>query len=249
MISVFTPTKMLYSVSLRQLNYLKVWLQNSLESNHPLYKKLAPYTQELINCLNNLPIGQVNLQKNEKNRKLSLIEVDNYVPSQFGKFYAINYKGSFAHFAQAHRHRTIDYSLSLLDEFECYVPKIIRNDESLVKIWKHDIETLADNYPQGMLVQFFEGGDINDFVLKTKERLCGFAQLEICDQTKKSLNIFEEAYLNNMNKAQDDRERAYWENIYDDLKSRGKGARCTQHDYHCPKPCGNPSAINLERDI
>lgn len=249
MISVYTPTKMLYSASLRQLNYMIIWLKNSLTSSHPLYKKLRPFIKELIIALESLPIEQIKLQKNEKNRKLSLIEDNNYTPSQFGKFYALTYKGSFAQLAQAHRHRTLEYSLSLFNDFECYIPKIIRDDKNLVKVWKEDIEKLANNYPQGMLVQISEGGSIDKFVLKTKERLCGYAQLEICDQTKESLNILTNGYYTNMKETQNDLDYYFYKKIYKDLKSRQKGARCTQPDYTCPKPCGNKKAITLDRDI
>ena len=249
MISVYTPTKMLYSASLRQLNYIICWLKNSLNSNHPLYVKLRPSTIELINALESLPIEQLALQQNEKNRKFSLIEDDNYAPNQFGKFYTLNYKGSFAQLAQAHRHRTLDYNLSLLNDFECYIPKIIRDDEILTKLWKEDIEKLANNYPQGMLLQICEGGNIDKFILKTKERLCGNAQLEICDQTKESLNILTNGYYNNMRLAQNDLDYNFYKRIYENLKSRQKGARCTQPDYTCPKPCKNKEAITLERYI
>ena len=54
------------------------------------------------------------------------------------------------------------------------------------QLWLEDCEKMAKKIPQGMLVPVVERGEIEDFILKTKERNCTCAQLEIDNQTTAS---------------------------------------------------------------
>ena len=57
-------------------------------------------------------------------------------------------------------------------------------------MWLEDMNSLADLYPQGMLIQINERGTAENFILKCKERVCGCAQLEIMKQTYEILNKY-----------------------------------------------------------
>ena len=130
---------------------------------------------------------------------------------------------SFAQLAQAHRHRTLSYEMTLLEKPKYYIPPIIQGTE-LESQWIEDINSLKDYYPQGMLVQVNERGTIENFVLKCMERLCGAAQLEIMQQTEKTLNKYLEAVKGN-------------EELYNYLLPYSKGARCTFPGWKCEAPC------------
>lgn len=110
--------------------------------------------------------------------------------------YDIIYTGSWAQFAQAERHRTIHYSISLLPLYDLsqydaelyFIPSIIKGSP-LEDEWKKDCDTLIKNNImfQGIKFYIYESGRYDDFVLKVKERLCSRAQFEIMRQTASSL--------------------------------------------------------------
>ena len=123
-------------------------------------------------------------------RKISLFDERKSRKEEFGENYCTTYEGTFAEFAQAQRHRTLQYKIRLLDEVKFYIPEIIENNEELKKMWLEDMNSLADLYPQGMLIQINERGTAENFILKCKERVCGCAQLEIMKQTYEILNKY-----------------------------------------------------------
>ena len=139
---------------------------------------------------------------------------------------------SFAELAQAQRHRTLKYEMTLLDEPKYYIPPIIRNTE-LEEEWLKDISSLKEFYPQGMLVRVNERGSIEDFVLKCTERLCGAAQLEIMEQTQEIMKKY-------LNAVKDEKE------LYEYLLPYSKGARCTFPGWKCSSSCvfGGKNAMN-----
>jgi hypothetical protein len=95
---------------------------------------------------------------------------------------------------------------------------------------------LAKNYPQGMMVRVNERGTIEDFVLKCTKRLCGSAQLEVMEQTKKTFKKYLKAVKNNPV-------------LYNYLLPYSKGPRCTFPGYKCPKPCPFGPKNGLNRII
>lgn len=237
LISIFTPaTTMEYTTSLRQINYIMTFLENYIknEPDIPFNQKLKPVLQEFINQLSILKVDDLNA--NVKERTISLFEKREHA-QEFGECYSVNYYGTFAEYAQAQRHRTLRYQLKIEENPDFYVPKIIRNNEELVKEWKQDISSLKELYPQGMLVKINERGTVEDFVLKCKERLCGAAQLEIALQTKEIMDL----YLENV--------KTKNSSVYEYLKPYASGARCTFKGFKCESPCMWGAKGALNRDI
>ena len=182
----------------------------------------------MIEFINAIPeeLKEVDLNSKEKDRKLSIFDDREFRKEIFSETYCTTYKGTFAEYAQAQRHRTVWYKMRLLDTFEFYVPELLKSHKDLVKEWEKDIKSVADLYPQGMLVSIRERGIYENFILKCNERLCGCAQLEIALQTKKTLD----KYLAET-KANGEKE------IYEELLKYSKGARCTFPKFKCTKPC------------
>ena len=194
LISIFTPsTTMEYSVSLRQINYIMDWFEDFIlnAEDTPFNIMLKPYLKDFNEQLKDLRVD--NLDAKVKKRTLSLFDTRTNRKEEFGENYCTTYKGTFAEFAQAQRHRTIDYKITIPEENEYYIPLIIKDNEELKNEWLKDINSLGDKYPQGLLININERGTVENFILKTKERLCGCAQLEIMLQTKEILDKYLEA--------------------------------------------------------
>ena len=226
LISIFTPsTTMEYTVSLRQINYIMSWFEDFIDfaEDTPFNKMLKPYLKEFNKQLQNLKVEGLN--SSVKKRKLSLFDDRKNRKEEFGENYCVTYKGTFAEFAQAQRHRTIDYKITIPDVNEYYIPLIIRENENLSKEWIKDISSLCDKYPQGLLVNINERGTVENFVLKTKERLCGAAQLEIMLQTKDILDKYIETTKNTNTE------------VYEYLREFEPGVRCKYKDWKCTSPC------------
>lgn len=236
LISVFTPsTTMEYTVSLRQINYIMHWFDDYVkdEDDNDFNKLLKPYMKEFNECLKNLYIDDLN--SNVKNRTISLF-AQRKRQEEFGENYCINYKASFDEFAQAQRHRTINYEIQLTEEVQYSIPKIIRGT-NLEKEWIHDIESLSHLFPQGMLVNVNERGTYENYILKCKERLCGAAQLDIALRTKENL----EKYIKNVKGKNED--------VYKELLKYNTGARCTFEGFKCNQPCVFGPKYALKRDV
>jgi len=235
LISVFTPaTIMEYTVSFQQLNFIISWFEDYIEKEpeNAFSIQLKKAMQEFLDALPDLKIDELNPRV--KGKKLSLFS-ERERKDEFGENYCTTYLGSFAELAQAQRHRTLYYEISLLDEAEFYVPCIIKGTE-FEKEWLKDISSLKECYPQGMLIKINERGTLENFVLKCTERLCGAAQLEIMNQTLDTMKKYLEA-------TKDD------EIIHNYLLPYSKGARCTFPKWKCTMPCvfGRKGAI--ERKI
>ena len=176
--------------------------------------------------------------KNEKNRKFSLFRDDiENTQGYFGDIYITSYYGTFAQFAQAQRHRTIDYSMNFKDDDKYFVPPIIKDVDSLVNEWLEDMNKVKNVFPQGKMVLIKESGTYENFILKCKERLCSCAQLEINNQTKETLINYKN-YLKAINSP-----------LYEDIIKYDKGARCTFPDYKCNSDCGFKDGKVLKRKI
>lgn len=224
LISVFTPaTVMEYTVNFGQLNYIINWakdyIKNAEENTFSI--KLKETFKEFLAAMPDLEIE--GLDSRNKNRNFSLFAKRKNRNEEFGENYSVTYLASFAQLAQAQRHRTLSYEMTLLDEPKYYVPPIIAGT-NLEKEWLQDISSLKEFFPQGMLIQVNERGTIENFVLKCMERLCGFSQLEIMQETKNIMNKYLEA-------TKDKPE------LYQYLLPYSRGARCTFPGWKCDSPC------------
>lgn len=222
LISVFSPvTSMLYTVDYRQLNYLIYWCEKFIK-NHidtDFYIKVKNILKEFVSLFD--IYVETNLNTINKNRRLSLFATRDR-KEEWGENYSTNYWSSFSQLAQAQRHRTISYEMQFFEQSKFYIPKIIKNTV-FEEVWLKDISSIE--YPQGKLVRVNERGSYENFIGKCEERLCGRAQLEIMEQTRKTL----EKYL----KGVEDYNYA----VYHILKKYNtNGPRCT-FGWKCIEPC------------
>ena len=235
LISVFTPaTVMEYSVNFGQLNYIIHFFKNYIADetkNSAFELKLKEVFKEFIEALPDIQVDGLNADM--KKRELSFFAKRKNRKEEFGENYCTTYLASFAELAQAQRHRTLIYEMTLLEEPQYYIPPIIRGTE-LEAEWLKDIKSLKDYFPQGMLLQINERGTVENFVLKCTERLCGAAQLEIMEQTLHTMR----KYLDATKETNED--------VYKYLLPYSKGARCTFPGWKCETPCvfGGPGAVN-----
>jgi len=242
LVTVFMPTQMIYTVSLRQINYIASWMMAyyrvNIHSDKDFNVKLSRAMRQFLVKLYKLNILDTRLMRNEKSRSLSIFGKDlDKKEEHFGDVYSTLYKGSFAQMAQAHRHRTIDYQMEMLDEKEYFVPPIIADDQMLVDEWLGDMQIVRGVNPQGELVKISEAGNYDDFILKCKERLCSAAQLEIMLQTRETLLKYKKA-LEEANHP-----------LAQDIQKYSYGARCTFPDFNCSSDCGFREGKTLTRLI
>ena len=165
LISVFMPTEMIYTTSLRQINIIASMLINYKDNliKNDFNDKLFYYINEFISNLDNLNVLDNSLMLNEKERKLSLFSDDVDVDEYFREIYQVKYKSSFAELAQAQRHRTIHYEMSM-DEMKTYfIPPILDNNKDLVDEWIKDLNEVKDITPQGELINIVEQGSYKNF--------------------------------------------------------------------------------------
>ena len=224
LISVFTPaTTMEYTVNFGQLNYIANWFNKFIKEapDTAFNVKLKEVFKEFNNQIQDL----INQELNSDIKGITFsIFATRKRGEEFGENYCVNYMGSFAELAQAQRHRTLSYEISIPENHEYFVPPIIKGTD-LEKEWLADINSLDNEFPQGLLVNINERGTVENFIMKCQERLCGAAQLEISYQTKDILN----KYLENTKDCKKD--------IYEYLLPYSKGARCTFPGWRCTMPC------------
>lgn len=241
LITVFVPTEMVYSTTLRQINYIASIMQKYIEehneSNDYLEKNLSLCMQEFIKELDRLNVLDKRLMHNSKNRNISLFGKDLEKREEiFSHIYSVNYEASYASLAQAQRHRTLFYQMERMDEKKYFVPPILNKKEEYIKEWTQDIKSVSNVVPQGEIILINETGTYDNFILKTKERLCTAAQLEVMKATRDTLLKYKDALEKNDNY------------LKEDIKKYVKGARCT-FGYNCTKKCNFKEGITLEREI
>jgi len=185
MTSVFTPTKMLYTINLRQLNFLMDQFDKGRlgDLSSDLECKLIPIMKDFSNQLNILKIKGL---EHKTDKKVSIFNFRN-VEEHFGDVYSTNYLMSFASLAQVQRHRTINYHVSEGTEFGAqlgfFIPKIV-SYANVEKEWIEDLKKVSKtDFPQAQLLKVNERGIIEYFRLKAVERLCGHAQYETMKNT------------------------------------------------------------------
>jgi hypothetical protein len=123
------------------------------------------------------------------------------------------------------------------DGFDFYVPEILRGDKELEREWLEDLESLRENFPQAILLDITETGNLDDFLLKAIERRCSCVFLETNLTTKELTQRYYEGLVAGKHP------RA------DELKAYTRGARCTFPRYKCEMPCGFSEAVNETRKI
>lgn len=241
LVTVFMPTQMIYSTTLRQINYIASWMEDYIlhaDSKNIFQMKLVSSMQEFINELADRDVLVEGLMKNEKERTLSLFGTNlDSKTEYFGDVYSTSYNGSFAQLAQAHRHRTLDYQMEMLDQKQYFIPPIIADDQMLVEEWLSDMNIVKHVNPQGELVKIYETGKYEDFILKCKERLCSAAQLEIMLQTRETLLKYKRALEESNNP------------LAQDIERYSHGARCTFPDFTCSSDCKFKEGKTLSRRI
>ena len=265
MISVFTPTTMMYTISFRQafltMNYLYNLATNLDYAEDNFSKKLKSYVVELWKEFEKA-LGEVRLYDN-KNQYIRFLEAqhvgDLVKKDKAGRTfvsyddleeritskneivadsYTLVYHGSLAMLAQAQRHRTLRYSMLLQDagKFGWYVPDIVK-EFKLENEWLDDISSVAYCIPQGTVVRITEQGLFEDFALKCKERMCGRAQLEIMKSTTESI----EKFINNMEGLSYSNQALLKSMVLSENEGDTKGltpcARCNFKDFNCTEGC------------
>ena len=241
LITVFVPTEMVYSTTLRQINYIASIMQKYIEehneSNDYLEKNLSLCMQDFIKELDRLNVLDKRLMHNSKNRNISLFGKDLEKREEiFSHICSVNYEASYASLAQAQRHRTLFYQMERMDEKKYFVPPILNKKEEYIKEWTQDIKSVSNVVPQGEIILINETGTYDNFILKTKERLCTAAQLEVMKATRDTLLKYKDALEKNDHY------------LKEDIKKYVKGARCT-FGYNCTKKCNFKEGITLEREI
>jgi hypothetical protein len=161
-----------------------------------------------------------------------------YRRSYYGNVYVDNYTCSYSALAQEIRHRTLHYQIHKFSGFDnCYIPKIIKNTP-YENEWIDNYNNLIINgvVPQATLVDVIEEGRFEDWVLKSKERLCSRAQLEISDITVKQVENF---VINSNNLCYQNKiilDNMVSTGIYNKENIKVK-PRCKTCDYNCKEPC------------
>lgn len=241
LLSVFMKTKLKYTTSFRQLNYLYDFTQKMIDepTTNPLKIALKPYLEEFRDVLYSTGFITDGI-KDYRNRHFSLIQDDNTFDEHFSRSYSVNYNSTIPALADLQRHRTLDYSFSLKNTKEFYVPQIIRPRQDLVDEWLDDISSISE-FPQGMLVNVNETGSYENFILKMYERICTAPQLEVMQITKETLAKYVEA----LSKSTSENDKK----IHEELLKYTHGARCTFPGFECPQPCMFQEGMNLSRKI
>lgn len=224
MISVFVPSSMVYTVSLRDLNYtlydIKNFLSSDFEKESKLNKEfmelLRPKLEEFIFLME--PFVLEGLTPKYP-RQLQMFKKPKSKVSVADASYRLNYYLSFAGFAQEHRHRSIRHTIELTENY--YIPKIVMY-ANLEEEWLTDIRKVK--FPQGMVVDVTESGEIEDFVAKCYERCCGRAQREIEENTCKSLEFLRTSKNEEVTK-------------YLEETTGCASARCKFPNYKCVEVC------------
>ncbi len=241
--SCFTMVSMLHTVSYRQLNYLYGFFSDYAakiaNSKNPFEKKLHPYIVEFVKQLKSTGYIDEVLMQNGKGRQVSMFR-ERPVQEYFGDVYATNFRCSFAVYMHLNRHRTLKYYMktpSVPKDLEFYVPEIIADKPDLRAAWLADLDSLRDRYPQAMLVDVSEMGNLEDFVLKAIERKCSSVLLE----TTRVVNAVLSKYQDALTAAGHEGAKT--------LATMQKGAKCTFPNFKCPSPCGFALGVNEKRKI
>ncbi|MBQ8908727.1 MAG: FAD-dependent thymidylate synthase [Clostridia bacterium] len=263
MLSIFTPSNMVYTTSFRQFNYICHWFEDVIKSKYPnaFYGPIIPAMKEFVKWFkeNNLYSATI---ADGKGRKLSLFGEPLIEETRNSDVFAISYQMSGAAFAQSQRHRTNPHHISE-KEFEVYtpqyyVPPIIKGTK-LEPQYLADIQSVADHIPQGRLLPVIETGKTSDFLLKGYERVCALAQKEIRDLTQAQCRQFASALQQELETLATRThspgngkmlqvllaKHAEVMRMLEKFERMAKGARCTA-GYDCKEHCKFGDGISLD---
>jgi len=239
----FTLVSMVHTISYRQLNYVYGFIRDFVAmrkggKSGTFIKKLIPYLTQFLSTLDATGYIDEALTHNGKHRILSVFNKTK-IQEYFGDVYATTYKGSFAYITHAHRHRTLRYYVDFVKEpgdLEFYVPEILRGTDHETQ-WQMDLSKVRNKFPQAMMLDITEMGNLDDFVLKVYERKCAVVLLETnrytADLTKKYYTAMQSG----------NHPRA------DILKPFIRGSRCTFPGFTCVHPCNFADAISEKRKV
>jgi|GEM_PF-1864383 len=196
--SVFTPTQFSHTLSLRQVNILAGFFEDfigeNLNNSGSFKKRLAETYQTFLDS------EEINLFRIKDIRAKAGFKLNLFgepVEEHFGESqYGTNQNMSFACLAQAHRHRTLSYHINdgyqLQAPFGFFIPRIIRGTD-LQKEWVKDLMGVSNSdFPQAQLINVAERGNAEHLFMKSRERMCGQAQLEIVEKTGELIDKYAE---------------------------------------------------------
>lgn len=201
--SVFTPTfQMDFTTSLEHLNVLmtnfKRFIENSTEDEFKL--RNASLMEEFLS-LDEIQKWRIPEIVDRTERGLVYFGKENPEPNHFGQtVFSYTRPMSFACFAQAHRHRILDYEL--ISGWEkgatlgFFIPPIISSRENkgtntLEREWIADMEHVAEtDFPQAQLVMVNEAGKRANLIGKLADRNCGQSQLEIARDSSQLATLY-----------------------------------------------------------
>ncbi|MCR4284854.1 MAG: FAD-dependent thymidylate synthase [archaeon] len=196
MTSVFTPTSMNYTHSLRHQNELahkfEDFIEEARRSGDPFMLRLAE--EGMVPFLESEVVQRFRAPDIKHKMDEGVLLFGDAVEETFSPdVYATNHPMSFACLAQTHRHRTIHNHISdglqqggnpSLGVQGFFVPPIVEHI-GLTDEWLADLaEVAAYDFPQGQMLMVAERGNTEHLAAKADERLCGHAQLEIMRGTR-----------------------------------------------------------------
>ena len=234
MASVFVNTEMVHTIPLGQLNRIVSYMKNYMNkpNKNDFEERLSKDFEMFVEQCKDLNVLDERLQSNRKERTLRIFGEDlRGIPNTFGFAYNITYQGTYAEYAQKERHRIEKSKLERNPANGFYVPKIIKRSPELTKEWLADIESVAEEVPQGEIVDIFEDGDFDTIVAKLKERACSHAQLEIFEEVDSLVRKYYEE-LEKQN-------HPYAKKLLPYVGKR----KCEFPDYTCNQPCDKKPRI------
>lgn len=228
-LSIFTPTTMVYTVNLRTLNYILDWCEKlkSYKDESPMYTKLYEEMAKIASELARL--ANIEHLEDTKHQQFKLLNPnESLAKSQneyFGTCYTTTYECSLAIYAHLIRHRTVTHT-AYFDGFpkNFYIPPIFEKYPEFMYDWYCDLKSVAYLVPQGTMVTVRETGTLENFILKCYERECGCAQVEIQRLTQNVHERYEHSCCLT------EEEQAL-------LKKYTKKVKCGYDDTTCKTPC------------
>lgn len=206
MTSIFTPTSLVHTISFRQLNVLMNYFKEFIDTQTgKLEESVKKYLKEFNSQLDFLYVPEL-----KNNNTLSFFSESQ--KEVIDTSYSINYEASFAAFAQLHRHRTLNHSITGLTT-NYFVPLVAEKEE-----WLEDIASVE--FPQGQLIMINEKGQLDNFKIKLIQRLCAHAQYEVMNISREQINKF-----------------AMHTNTKEHVLKYSKGPACTFPNFTCPTGC------------